>query len=934
MSKDYNNTLNLPTTDFSMRAGLPKKEPEILKEWQTKHLYEKLMEKNEGKPLYVLHDGPPYANGDIHLGHALNKTLKDFVVRYKNMSGYKSPFIPGWDTHGLPTELKARAKVGAQKASSLSDIELRKICHDFANGYVNDQRDQFKRLGILAQWDKPYITFLKEFEAKQIEVFSEMACNGHIYKGLKPVYWCPECRTALAEAEIEYSEDKCYSIYVKFQVSKDSKNILKDIPLDKTYFVIWTTTTWTLPGNVAICVGPNFNYCLIKSDNEYYIMAEELYKNSMNIANKENFEVIKTFKGSDLEYIKVKHPFLDRESLVIVGDHVTLESGTGCVHTAPGHGVEDFDVCKNYPEIPIIVPVDASGKLTAEAGDMFAGLTTDEANKEITKYLEQNGYLFAIKKIVHQYPHCWRCKKPVLFRATEQWFCSIDDFKDKAIEAIKGVEWIPSWGEDRITSMVKDRKDWCISRQRKWGVPIPIFFCKECGEPLIDKKAMMVVSKLFKNEGSDAWFVKSADEILPSDIKCKKCGASSFEKEKDIMDVWFDSGTSHAAVCQERSDLSWPADLYLEGADQYRGWFQSSLLTAIATNGKAPYKSVVTHGWVVDGEGHKQSKSLGNGISPDEIINKYGADILRLWVASSDYHSDVRISNDILKQLSESYRKIRNTARYILGNLYDFDPKEDMVKMDDLLPIDKWALSKLDELNNKVRIAYDNFEFHQVYHRIYNFCVVDMSNFYLDILKDRLYVENANSKSRRAAQTTIYMILDAMTRLVSPILAFTSEEIWQAMRHGENDDSRSVLFNNMPSLTGIIVDGSFKEYWDKIHLLRDEVQKSLELARKNKVIGSSLDAKVTLYCENNEIFNFIKSSEKDLKTIFIVSKVQVKSGGLGEIKSDQFNGVSITITHASGNKCERCWVYSDTVGQNTKHDSLCDRCVKILENQK
>ncbi len=934
MSKDYNNTLNLPTTDFSMRAGLPKKEPEILKEWQTKHLYEKLMEKNEGKPLYVLHDGPPYANGDIHLGHALNKTLKDFVVRYKNMSGYKSPFIPGWDTHGLPTELKARAKVGAQKASSLSDIELRKICHDFANGYVNDQRDQFKRLGILAQWDKPYITFLKEFEAKQIEVFSEMACNGHIYKGLKPVYWCPECRTALAEAEIEYSEDKCYSIYVKFQVSKDSKNILKDIPLDKTYFVIWTTTTWTLPGNVAICVGPNFNYCLIKSDNEYYIMAEELYKNSMNIANKENFEVIKTFKGSDLEYIKVKHPFLDRESLVIVGDHVTLESGTGCVHTAPGHGVEDFDVCKNYPEIPIIVPVDASGKLTAEAGDMFAGLTTDEANKEITKYLEQNGYLFAIKKIVHQYPHCWRCKKPVLFRATEQWFCSIDDFKDKAIEAIKGVEWIPSWGEDRITSMVKDRKDWCISRQRKWGVPIPIFFCKECGEPLIDKKAMMVVSKLFKNEGSDAWFVKSADEILPSDIKCKKCGASSFEKEKDIMDVWFDSGTSHAAVCQERSDLSWPADLYLEGADQYRGWFQSSLLTAIATNGKAPYKSVVTHGWVVDGEGHKQSKSLGNGISPDEIINKYGADILRLWVASSDYHSDVRISNDILKQLSESYRKIRNTARYILGNLYDFYPKEDMVKMDDLLPIDKWALSKLDELNNKVRIAYDNFEFHQVYHRIYNFCVVDMSNFYLDILKDRLYVENANSKSRRAAQTTIYMILDAMTRLVSPILAFTSEEIWQAMRHGENDDSRSVLFNNMPSLTGIIVDGSFKEYWDKIHLLRDEVQKSLELARKNKVIGSSLDAKVTLYCENNEIFNFIKSSEKDLKTIFIVSKVQVKSGGLGEIKSDQFNGVSITITHASGNKCERCWVYSDTVGQNTKHDSLCDRCVKILENQK
>lgn len=933
MSKDYNSTLNLPNTDFSMRAGLPKKEPQILEEWENEKIYNKLMEKNEGKPLYVLHDGPPYANGDIHLGHALNKILKDFVVRYKNMSGFKSPFVPGWDTHGLPTELKARAKVGADKASSMSDVELRKICHEFAEGYVNNQREQFKRLGVMAEWDNPYITFLKEFEAKQIEIFAEMACKGHIYKGLKPVYWCPECQTALAEAEIEYSEDNCYSIFVKFPVLADgAKFRRKGAVLENTYFVIWTTTTWTLPGNVAICLGKDFNYSLIKCGNEFYIMAEELYENCMKIAGKENYKVIATFKGSELENMKVKHPFLNRDSLVILGDHVTLESGTGCVHTAPGHGVEDFEVCRNYPELPIVVPVDSNGKLTEEAGTMFAGLTTEEANKEISKYLDDNGFLFATEKIVHQYPHCWRCKKPVLFRATEQWFCSIDDFKDKAIEAIKGVKWIPGWGEDRITSMVRDRKDWCISRQRKWGVPIPIFFCKDCGEPLIEMDAMMAVSELFRNEGSDSWFTRSADQILPKDIKCKKCGLTSFEKEKDIMDVWFDSGTSHAAVCQERPYLTWPADLYLEGADQYRGWFQSSLLTSIATKEQSPYKTVVTHGWVVDGEGHKQSKSLGNGIAPDEIINKYGADILRLWVASADYHSDVRISNDILKQLSESYRKIRNTARYILGNLYDFAPKNDMVPIDKLMPIDKWALNKLDELNKRVRSAYDEFEFHQVYHGIYNFCVVDMSNFYLDILKDRLYVENSKSELRRSAQTTIYIILDAITRFIAPILAFTAEEIWNAMPHGENDDKQSILFNSMPELSGIDVDESFKEYWDKIHLLRNDVQKALEIARKNKIIGSSLDAKVTLYC-TEETADFIKSCESDLKYVFIVSDIEIMYDGHGEINSEQFEGVSITISHANGEKCERCWVYSDTVGQDNKYNTLCKRCVSIVEDQ-
>ena len=755
MAQDYNNTLNLPKTDFPMRAGLPKSEPLMLKHWEESSVYEKLMEKNEGKPLFVLHDGPPYANGNIHLGTALNKVLKDIIVRYKNMSGFKAPYVPGWDTHGLPTELKARKKAGVGNSTTIDDIELRKICREFALGYIDDQRNQFKRLGGIGEWNNPYITLQHEFEAKQIEIFSEMACKGYIYKGLKPVYWCPECETALAEAEIEYAEDPCHSIYVKFKVTDDMGKLKAlGADLDKTYFVIWTTTTWTLPANVAICVGPRFNYALVKSGDEYFVMAEELYASAFEAAGITDYEVVGTIMGSELEYMKTAHPFIDRTSLVIVGDHVTLESGTGCVHTAPGHGLDDYEVCRNYPEIPIVVPVDAHGKLTEEAGQ-FAGLTTEEANKPIAQHLEKIGALFALKKIIHQYPHCWRCKKPVLFRATEQWFCSVEDFKDEAVEAIKGVKWIPGWGEDRIINMVRDRKDWCISRQRKWGVPIPIFFCKECGEPYINKEAMMAVSELFRQEGSDAWFKKSASEILPEGTKCPKCGGTDFDKEKDIMDVWFDSGVTHAAVCGQRPNLRRPADLYLEGADQYRGWFQSSLLTSVATTGEAPYKAVVTHGWVVDGEGKKMSKSLGNGIDPSDVVNEYGADILRLWVASSDYHADIRISKEILKQLSEAYRKIRNTARYILGNLNDFEPDTDSVSFDKLLPIDKWALMKLDELNDKVREGYESFEFHQVFHAVHNFCVVDMSNFYFDVLKDRLYTEKSDGELRQIGRAHV-----------------------------------------------------------------------------------------------------------------------------------------------------------------------------------
>ena len=920
MSQDYNATLNLPKTDFPMRAGLPKSEPVTLKNWEDEKLYDKLMERNEGKPLFVLHDGPPYANGDIHLGHALNKILKDFIVRYKNMAGFKAPFIPGWDTHGLPTELKARQKAGIGSSADISVVELRKLCEEFVTGYINDQREQFKRLGAIGEWDNPYITLKHEFEAEQIKVFAEMADKGYIYRGLKPVYWCPECKTALAEAEIEYAEDPCHSIYVKFRVTDDlGKFAAMGIDPAKVSFVIWTTTTWTLPANVAICVGPGFEYSVIRSGDEYYVMAAELYRSAMEEAGITDYQVVATIKGSELEYMKTQHPFLDRESLLIVGEHVTLESGTGCVHTAPGHGVDDYNVCRNYPEIPVICPVNGDGVLTEEAGQ-FAGLTTDEANKKIAIHLDATGSLFALKKIIHQYPHCWRCKSPILFRATDQWFCSVDDFKDDAVKAINEVEWIPSWGKDRITSMVRERKDWCISRQRKWGVPIPIFYCRDCGEPLIDKTAMLAVADVFAKEGSNAWFDHDASGMLPEGTKCAKCGCTSFDKEKDIMDVWFDSGSSHTAVVRRRGYLKFPADLYLEGNDQYRGWFQSSLLTSVATMGTAPYKTVLTHGMILDMEKRKMSKSLGNGISPQEVIKQYGADVLRLWVASCDYQSDVNISFDILKQRSEAYRKVRNTARYILGNLFDFNPDTDMADFDTLLPIDKWALAKLNSLIDKVREAYDKYEFHIVYHSIHNFCVVDMSNFYLDVLKDRLYTEKADSPRRRAAQTAMYLILNAMTRMIAPILAYTSDEIWKFMPHSAADEASHVIYNEMPEKVAVDVDDSFMEFWNRIHELRDDVKKTLEPMIKEKTIKSSLEAKVTLSA-GGETLEFLKQAEPELADAFIVSEVVIADNGAE---------LDITAEKAEGEKCERCWAIRKSVGADAEHPTLCAHCCETL----
>ena len=924
MAQDYNSTLNLPQTEFSMRGNLTQKEPAMIEHWENDGTYYAMVKKNEGKPRYILHDGPPYANGDIHLGTSLNKILKDIIVKYKNMNGFCSPYIPGWDTHGLPIELRALKEIGVENGA-IPPVELRKHCKEYALKQVDNQRKQFQRLGVWGDFKDPYLTLKPEFEARQVEIFGEMYKKGYIYKGLKPVYWCPDCQTALAEAEIEYENDPCHSIYVKFKVTDDKgKFTALGLDLDKTFFVIWTTTTWTLPGNLAICLGPEYEYTAVQANGENYIMAVELVKPTMAAAKIDNYTTVGSFKGKELEYIMTKNPLMDRGSMVIVGDHVTLESGTGCVHTAPGFGVDDFEVCKKYPEIGIVVPVDSKGVQTEEAGK-YAGLTTENSNKVIAGDLEASGALFALEKIVHQYPHCWRCKKPVLFRATEQWFCSVKDFKDKAIEAIDSVQWIPEWGHDRIKGMVNDRSDWCISRQRTWGVPIPVVYCKDCGKPVVTDELIKKVSDMFRREGSDSWYIHDVKDIVPEGTKCE-CGCTEFIKEKDIFDVWFDSGVTHTAVMDEKG-FGTPVDLYLEGADQYRGWFQSSLLTSAATVGRAPYKAVCTHGWVVDGEGKTMHKSLGNGIDPKEITDQYGADILRLWTASSDYHSDVRISKEILKQLSDMYKKIRNTARFILGNICNgsgFDPDKDMVSESELHEIDKWALLKLNALIDKVKAAYDAFDFHVVVSSIHNFCITDMSNFYLDIIKDRLYCTGEKSVDRRAAQTAMYKILSALSRMIAPVLSFTAEEIWNYIPHMASDDTRSIFMNQMPEKENISADEKFNEKWDTIYKLRSDVTKALEIKRRDKFIGAPLEAKIIVHAGAN--YDSFSSFKDILEKVFIVSAVDVLADGAGEFGSDNFEGVSYDVERAAGEKCERCWAYSETVGKDQDHPTLCARC--------
>ncbi len=924
-NQDYTKSVNLPQTEFPMRGNLPQREPETQEYWESIDLYNRLKKKNKGKKSFILHDGPPYANGDIHMGHALNKILKDIIVRYKNLQGFYSPYVPGWDTHGLPIEQQAIKRLGLNR-HEVGAEKFCKACEEFALEQVENQKVQFKRLGVLGDWENPYLTLTDDFVAKQIEIFGQMAENGLIYKGLKPVYWCPNCETALAEAEIEYAEDKSSSIYVKFAV-KDDKGLFEG--LSNVYFVIWTTTTWTLPGNVAISLNPDFEYSLVKFENgDIYVLATELIESVVKAAKIEGeYEIVKKFRGAELEYIKCQHPFIDRESLVIVGDHVTLDAGTGCVHTAPGFGADDYIVCKKYPEIEIIVPVDEKGYQNELAGE-FAGMFYEKSNAAILERLTNDGNLVAIENIVHQYPHCWRCDNPIIFRAADQWFASVDALKEKAVEEIKKVKWVPAWGEDRITSMVVDRSDWCISRQRTWGVPIPIFFCADCGKELINKDTIKAVADMFRKQGVGKWWDTDASEILPAGTKCE-CGCTKFTKEKDIMDVWFDSGSSHAAVCEGKEDMTYPPDMYLEGNDQYRGWFQSSLLTSVATTGKAPYNTVITHGMIQDGEGKKMSKSKGNSIAPQEIVNQYGADVLRLWVISADYRTDMRMSQDALKQLSEGYRKIRNTARYILSNINDFNPDKDMVKYEDMTELDKWALMKLNQLIEKTIAAYENFEFHTIYGVMLNFCIVEMSNFYLDVLKSRLYTEKPTAQVRRSAQSAMFIILDAMVKLLAPVLAFTCEEIWKYMPHFENDDTVSVMLNDMPKVTDAWNNAELENKWNNIIDVRNDVNKALEPARNEKLIGKSLDADVTIYAKG-EILDLLKTiDEKDLAEIFITSKACVKEGDAPE--AAVAGDVSKVLVEVDKNeKCGRCWIHSETVGTVPGFDGICEDCVRKL----
>ena len=915
---DYNKTINLPKTDFPMRAGLPKREPDMLQHWNDLDLYNELLRKNEGKPLFSLHDGPPFSNGGLHMGHALNKSIKDFITRSYAMRGYYTPYIPGWDNHGMPIE-SAIIKEQKLNRKNMSVAEFRSACHDYAQKYIDIQMDGFKRMGVLGDWEHPYKTMDPGFEAEEVKVFGAMYKKGYIYKGLKPVYWCPHDETALAEAEIEYQDDPCTTVYVKFPVKDDLGKLSQYGDLSKTYFLIWTTTIWTLPGNMAIAVHPRESYVLVKADNgEQYILAEALTEKVMKAGGVEHYEIAARFTGSDFEYMKARHPFLDKDSLLCCAEYVTMDSGTGCVHTAPGFGADDYETCKRY-KMELVVPVDDQGRHTDYAGK-YAGMKTDESNPVILQDMKESGMLFASEDIVHSYPHCWRCKKPIIFRATPQWFCSVDSFKDEACAACDDVRWVPGWGIDRMKSMIRERADWCISRQRRWGLPIPVFYCNHCGKPVCTDETIEAVSKLFAEKGSNAWYEMDAADILPKDFACPHCSSKSgFTKEEDTLDGWFDSGSTHFASMQKDQGF-WPATVYMEGLDQYRGWFQSSLLTAVGALGKgAPFQECITHGWTVDGEGKAMHKSLGNGMDPYEIMDKYGADLLRLWAASADYHADVRCSDAIFKQLSQNYLKFRNTARYCLGNLDGFDPNH-LVAPQEMLELDRWAVTKLNELTEKCFAAYDNYEFHVVSHAINDFCVVELSSFYLDIIKDRLYCEGKDSLERRSAQTALWLILDTITKLFAPILAFTCDEIWLAMPHQEGEDTRNVVLNemNQPFAAYALSEADMAK-WDKIVSVRDAINAALEAARNEKKIGKSLEAKVALTVPAEDAFLAEMDQEK-LADLFIVSQVQVTVGG----------ELSVSVAEAAGEKCERCWKHHIKVGSDTEHPTLCPRCAKVI----
>ena len=924
---DYNKTINLPQTDFPMRAGLPQREPAMLERWEKIDVYNELLKKNEGKPRFSLHDGPPFSNGGLHMGHALNKSIKDFITRSYAMRGYYTPYIPGWDNHGMPIE-SAIIKKNKLNRKAMSVPEFRSACHEFAQHYIDVQMDGFKRMGVIGDWEHPYKTMDPGFEAEEVKIFGKMFEKGYIYKGLKPVYWCPKDETALAEAEIEYQDDPCTTVYVKFPMHDDQGKLAAYDP-KKLFFVIWTTTIWTLPGNLAIAMNPDESYALVKAPSgEVYIMAEALTEKVMTVAGIEDWEIAETHPGSFFENMLAAHPFLPKTSRLVLADYVTMDSGTGCVHTAPGFGADDYQTCLRYG-MDMVVPVDDQGRHTDYAGK-YAGMKTEASNPVILADMQESGALLASEEIVHSYPHCWRCKGPIIFRATPQWFCSVDAFKNDAVAACDDVRWLPAWGKDRMISMIRERSDWCISRQRRWGLPIPVFYCQDCGKPVCDSATIEAVSKLFAEKGSNAWYELDAAEILPKGYQCPHCGKSSgFTKEEDTLDGWFDSGSTHFASMKKDQGF-WPADLYLEGLDQYRGWFQSSLLTAVGALGQgAPFRECVTHGWTVDGEGKAMHKSLGNGVDPADIFKKYGADLLRLWAASADYHVDVRCSDNIFKQLSQSYLKFRNTARYCLGNLDGFDPNH-LTAPADMLELDRWAVTRLNALIEKCEKAYQDYEFLTITHAINDFCVVEMSNFYLDVIKDRLYCDEKDGVKRRSAQTALYLILDTMAKIFAPILAFTCDEIWLAMPHRDGDDVRNVVFNEMNKpFADYALDETAMAKWDTVIALRSDVNAVLEAARAAKRIGKSLEAHVTLYPQGPAGELVMRDlSGMNLAELFIVSQVTVESEAPSDAKAGaNMPTIAVKAAEAQGVKCPRCWMHT----ASTHPDGLCPRCAAVIE---
>ena len=925
---DLKRTINLPKTTFPMKANLPQTEPKTLARWESEKLYDKIREARAGRPRWVLHDGPPYANGRIHLGTAFNKILKDFMVKSRTMAGFDAPYVPGWDCHGLPIEIKVDSDLGARKAQ-MSTVEIRQACRRYAEKYVDLQRTDFKRLGILGRWEDPYLTMSAHYQSVIAGAFVEFLDRGYVYKGLKPVHWCIKDRTALAEAEVEYQNHTSPSIWVRFRLMSDPLKLHPDLAGREVYGLIWTTTPWTIPANVAIAFNPKYEYAAVEVGGAVYIVAAELVKITAEKCGWSDYHVVAAFPGDRLEHAIFRHPFIERDSLGILADHVTLEQGTGAVHTAPGHGQEDYVSARQYG-IEVYCPVDAAGRIyhaTGAAGRLpeeLIGKTVWEANPVVIEILKQHQALLAVEKLAHSYPHCWRCHNPVIFRATEQWFIGMDrnDFRRRALESIRQVRWIPEWGEERISNMVATRPDWCISRQRVWGVPIVVFYCDKCREPLTDRRILDSIVELFHEHTADIWYERTARELLPEGTKCAHCGGAEFSKENDILDVWFDSGSSHLAVLNERFGLAWPSDMYIEGGDQYRGWFQSSLLVGTGIKGGSPFRACALTGWTLDGEGRAMHKSLGNAIEPEEIIKHDGAEILRLWSASVQFSEDVRLSEDILKRLVEAYRKLRNTFRYLLSNLYDFDPATDAVEGGALQEIDQWILLRAEELTARCRVWYDNYEFHRVYHSVYAFATAELSAVYIDVVRDRLYTSAARSRARRSAQTALYRLLDALVRLLAPVMSFTAEEVWTQMKRSES--VHMAYFPEPAELSVGIGDEARKRAgnWSRLMEVRDDVLKSLEAARNDKLIGAPLEALVRISA-NSDLYPLLEGYAGELPGLFIVSQVKLdRSPG---------DAMSIQVERAEGAKCERCWKYTTDVGADPRFPTICRPCADAVD---